>query len=153
MAKKDFAPETVNKKASFDYFFEQKFEAGIVLTGTEIKSLRKAQVNLTDAYCVFKNNELWVKNIHIAEYKQGGYANHIAKSDRKLLMHKRELVKLQTKLKTKGTTLIPTRIYFNEKGFAKLEIALARGKKMFDKRQTEKEQEAKREVARVMKRF
>jgi len=127
MAKKDFAPETVNKKASFDYFFEQKFEAGIVLTGTEVKSLRTGQVNLTDAYCVFKNGELWVKNIHIAEYKQGGYANHIAKSDRKLLMHKRELEKLQTKLK--------------------------RGKKMFDKRQTEKEQEAKREVARVMKRF
>ena len=103
MAKKDFAPETVNKKASFDYFFEQKFEAGIVLTGTEVKSLRTGQVNLTDAYCVFKNGELWVKNIHIAEYKQGGYANHIAKSDRKLLMHKRELEKLQTKLKTKGT--------------------------------------------------
>ena len=152
MAKKDFAPETVNKKASFDYFFEQKFEAGIVLTGTEIKSLRKAQVNLTDAYCVFKNNELWVKNIHIAEYKQGGYANHIAKSDRKLLMHKRELVKLQTKLKTKGTTLIPTRIYFNEKGFAKLEIALGRGEKMLGKRQTEKEQEAKRDAARLRKR-
>ncbi len=152
MAKKDFAPEVVNKKASFDYFFEQKFEAGIVLTGTEVKSLRTGQVNLTDAYCVFKDGELWVKNIHIAEYKQGGYANHIAKSDRKLLLHKKELLKLLSKVKNKGVTIIPTRIYFNEKGYAKLEIALARGKKMFDKRESQKEQEAKREVARAMKR-
>lgn len=152
MAKKDFSPEVVNKKASFDYFFEQKFEAGIVLTGTEVKSLRTGQVNLTDAYCVFKEGELWVKNIHIAEYKQGGYANHIAKSDRKLLLRKKELLKLLGKVKNKGVTIIPTRIYFNEKGYAKLEIALARGKKMFDKRESQKEQEAKREVARAMKR-
>ncbi|MBS1764625.1 MAG: SsrA-binding protein SmpB [Bacteroidetes bacterium] len=152
MAKKDFSPEVANKKASFDYFFEQKFEAGLVLTGTEVKSLRTGQVNLTDAYCVFKDGELWVKNIHISEYKQGGYANHVAKSDRKLLLHKKELQKLMSKVKSKGVTIIPTRIYFNEKGFAKLEIALARGKKMFDKRESQKEQEAKREMARVMKR-
>ncbi len=153
MAKKDYATETINKKASYEYFFEQKFEAGIVLTGTEVKSLRTGQVNLTDAYCVFIKGELWVKNLHIAEYKQGGYANHIPKCDRKLLLNKSELAKLQSKLKNKGTTIIPTRIYFNDKGLAKLEIALARGKKMYDKRETQKEQEAKREVARVLKRF
>jgi SsrA-binding protein len=153
MAKKDFSPTIGNKKASYDFFFEQKFEAGMMLTGSEVKSLRNGQANLTDAYCYFKNGELWVKNIHIAEYKEAGYANHIAKSDRKLLLHKKELLKLQAKLKDKGVTIIPTKIFFNDRGFAKLEIALSRGKKMFDKRENKKEQEAKREMDRAVKRF
>ncbi len=151
--KKDFAPVTTNKKAGFEYFFEQKLEAGIMLTGTEVKSLRAGQANLSDAYCFFANHELWVKNVHISEYKQGGYANHIPKSDRKLLLHKKELAKLRVKIKDKGVTIIPVKIYFNERGYAKMEIALARGKKMFDKRETKKEQDAKREIARVMKHF
>ena len=151
--KKDFTPTTTNKKASFDYFFEQKLEAGIVLTGTEVKSIRTGQVNLADSYCFFKNGELWIKNMHIAEYKQGGYANHIPKSDRKLLLRKKELTRLQFKLKDKGVTIIPVKVFFNERNFAKIEIALARGKKMYDKRETKKEQEAKREIERAVKRF
>ena len=124
-----------------------------MLTGTEVKSIRSGQVNLSDSYCFFKNGELWIKNMHIAEYKQGGYANHIPKSDRKLLLHKKELTRLQSKLKDKGVTIIPVKVFFNERNFAKVEIALSRGKKMFDKRETKKEQEAKREIDRAIKNF
>lgn len=140
-----------NKKASHDYFFVQSWEAGVKLSGTEVKSIRNGQANLTDSYCYIKDGEMFVKNIHISEYKQGGYANHEPRRERKLLLKKSEIAKIQTKAKEKGTTIIPVKIYFNQNGFAKIEIALARGKKLFDKRETLKENEAKREMDRAMK--
>jgi SsrA-binding protein len=126
---------TNNKKAVFEFHIESKIEAGIVLTGTEIKSIRQSQVNLAEAYCIFINDELWVKGMHIAEYKEGSYNNHLSKRDRKLLLTRKELNKLRTKTREKGFTLIPTRLYITDRGYAKLEIALARGKKLFDKRE------------------
>lgn len=151
MAKKTSDIHIVNRKASHDYFFVQSWEAGIKLVGTEVKSIRNGQANLTDAYCYLKDGEMYVKNIHISPYKQAGYANHEPKRDRKLLLKKSELSKIFSKTKEKGTTLIPLKIYFNENGFAKLEIALARGKKLFDKRDTIKQNEVKREIDRAMK--
>ncbi len=142
-----------NKRAVFNYFITASYEAGIMLTGTEIKSIREAKASLTDSFCYFKNDELWIKNLHISEYKEGSYNNHEPKRDRKLLLNKTELRKLQSKIKEKGTTIIPTRIYINERGYAKLEIGLARGKKTFDKRETLKKAEATREMARVRKDF
>jgi SsrA-binding protein len=142
---------TSNKKAIFEYHIESRLEAGIVLTGTEIKSVRQSQVNLADAYCVFLNNELWVKGMHIAEYKEGSYNNHLSKRDRKLLLNKKELQKLRVKTKEKGFTIIPTRLYISERGFAKLEIALARGKKLYDKREDLKKKDASLEMSRVKK--
>ncbi|HEX5001938.1 MAG TPA: SsrA-binding protein SmpB [Bacteroidia bacterium] len=143
----------VNRKASFEYTLEVKYEAGIVLTGTEIKSVRNSQANLDDAYCTFYNNELWVKGMHIAEYKEGSYNNHLAKRDRKLLLNKSELKKLLSKVKEKGYSIIPIRLYLSEKGLAKLEIALARGKKLYDKRQDIKKKEADREMDRATKKY
>ena len=142
---------TNNKKALFEYHIESKLEAGLVLTGTEIKSVRQSQSNLSDAYCVFINDELWVKGMHIAEYREGSYNNHLAKRDRKLLLSRKELNKLQVKTKEKGFTIIPTRLYISERGFAKLEIALARGKKLFDKREDLKKKDATMEMSRVKK--
>lgn len=133
-----------NRKAEFEYFLITKYTAGIALTGTEIKSIRSGKANLTDAYCVFENNELWVKGLHISEYLQGSYNNHEPKRDRKLLLTKRELRKLESKLNDKGTTIIPTLLFVNEKGYAKLDIYLARGKKMYDKRATIKEKDERR---------
>lgn len=133
-----------NRKAEFEYFLLTKYTAGIVLTGTEIKSIREGKANLTDAYCVFENNELWVRGLHISEYLQGSYNNHEPKRDRKLLLTKRELRKLESKLNDKGTTIIPTLLFVNEKGYAKLDIYLARGKKMYDKRATIKEKDERR---------
>lgn len=133
-----------NRKAAFEYFLQTKYTAGIVLTGTEIKSIRAGKANLTDAYCMFVNNELWVKGLHISEYLQGSYNNHEPKRDRKLLLTKRELRKLQSKLNDRGTTIIPTLLFVNEKGYAKLDIYLARGKKMYDKRATIKEKDERR---------
>ncbi|MBP7102146.1 MAG: SsrA-binding protein SmpB [Bacteroidales bacterium] len=133
-----------NRKAEFEYFLLTKYTAGIVLTGTEIKSIREGKANLTDAYCVFENNELWVRGLHISEYIQGSYNNHEPKRDRKLLLTKRELRKIQSKLNEKGTTVIPTLLFVNEKGYAKLDIYLARGKKMYDKRATIKEKDERR---------
>lgn len=133
-----------NRKAEFEYFLLTKYTAGIVLTGTEIKSIREGKANLTDAYCVFENNELWVRGLHISEYLQGSYNNHEPKRDRKLLLTKRELRKIQSKLNEKGTTIIPTLLFVNEKGLAKLDIYLARGKKMYDKRATIKEKDERR---------
>jgi SsrA-binding protein len=131
----------------------QSWEAGVKLSGTEVKSIRNGQANLTDSYCYIKDGEMFVKNIHISEYKEGGYANHEPKRERKLLLKKSEITKIQSKAKEKGTTIIPVKIYFNQNGFAKIEIALARGKKLFDKRETLKENEAKREMDRAMKRL
>ncbi len=142
-----------NKRAVFNYFITASYEAGIILTGTEIKSIRAGKANLTDAYCFFKNEELWIKNLHISEYKEGSYNNHEPKRERKLLLNRKELSKLQSKIKEKGTTIIPTKLYISDRGFAKIEIGLARGKKSFDKRETLKKAEATREMARVRKEF
>lgn len=133
-----------NRKAEFEYFLQTKYTAGLVLTGTEIKSIRAGKANLTDAYCLFENNELWIRGLHISEYLQGSYNNHEPKRDRKLLLTKRELRKLQSKLNDKGTTIIPTLLFVNEKGYAKIDIYLARGKKMYDKRDSIKEKDVRR---------
>lgn len=137
-----------NRKAEFEYHLLSTFTAGIVLTGTEIKSIRAGKVNLTDSYCSFINGELWAHNIHISEYANGSYNNHEPKRDRKLLLNKKELKKLQSKLNDRGMTIIPTRMWINENGYAKLDIALARGKKMFDKRDSIKEKDQRRAAAR-----
>lgn len=140
-----------NRKASFHYFISETWEAGLILTGTEIKAIREGKANLNDAYCFFRDNELWVKYMHISAYEFGGYSNHEPKRDRKLLLHRHQLRKMQSKLREKGVTVIPVRCFINERGYAKLEIGLARGKKMFDKRETIKQAEAKREIGRMMK--
>jgi SsrA-binding protein len=137
-----------NKKASYEYAFLMQFKAGLVLTGTEVKSLRNGSANLTDAFCTVINDEVWIKNLHISEYKEGSYENHELKRQRKLLLQKTEIKKINSKLKEKGITLIPLDIHFNERGFAKVTIAVARGKKLFDKRETLKEKDIKRAMAR-----
>lgn len=137
-----------NRKAEYEYHLLSTFTAGIVLTGTEIKSIRAGKVNLTDSYCSFINGELWAHNIHISEYANGSYNNHEPKRDRKLLLNRKELKKLQSKLNDRGMTIIPTRMWINENGYAKLDIALARGKKMFDKRDSIKEKDQRRAAAR-----
>jgi len=142
-----------NKRATFNYFIDSTWEAGIILTGTEIKAIREGKANLTDAYCFFKDEELWIKNMHISPYDKGSYANHPPRRDRKLLLNKRELVKIKSKAKEKGVTVIPIRLYINDRSFAKVEIGIARGKKLYDKRETLKENESKREIDRIMKRF
>ena len=136
-----------NRKAEFEYFLSTKFTAGMVLTGTEIKAIRTGKANLTDSYCLFIGEEFWVRGLHISEYKAGSYNNHDPKRDRKLLLTKRELRKIQSKLNEKGTTVIPTLLFISENGYAKLEIAIARGKKMYDKRETLKEKEIRRSLA------
>ncbi len=137
-----------NKKASFEFFLLEKFVAGIVLTGTEIKSLRTGKASIGEAYCAFTGGELFVRNMHIAEYEYGTYNNHEPKRERKLLLTAKELKKLQSKLNEKGLTLIPTYLFINEKGLAKLEIALAKGKKLYDKRESLKQKDNKREMER-----
>ncbi|HNW67679.1 MAG TPA: SsrA-binding protein SmpB [Bacteroidales bacterium] len=137
-----------NRKAEFEYFLISTWTAGIVLSGTEIKSIRSGKANLTDAYCSFEDNELWVHNLHISEYVNGSYSNHEPKRDRKLLLNKKEIKKLMSKLNDKGMTIIPTRMWINENGYAKLDIALARGKKMYDKRESIKEKDRIRENSR-----
>ena len=137
-----------NRRATFDYEIVETFTAGIVLTGTEIKSIRQGKVGLTDTYCMVINGEVWVKNMYIAEYSFGSYNNHTTHRDRKLLLNKKELKKLQSKLNDRGTTIIPTLLWINEKGYAKLDIALARGKKMYDKRESIKEKDNRRAAAR-----
>jgi SsrA-binding protein len=141
-----------NKRATFDYELLDFFTAGMVLTGTEIKSIRLGKVSLADSYCVMINDELWAKNIQIAEYFFGTYNNHIPKRDRKLLLTKRELRKLTRLTKETGFTIVPTKLYINEKGLAKLDIAVAKGKKAYDKRESLKEREDKREMDRQFKR-
>ena len=140
-----------NKRATFDYIITDTYTAGIVLTGTEIKSIRQSKASLTDTYCTFINEELWVKNMHIAEYFYGSYNNHVARRERKLLLSKKELRKLQDAEKNPGFTIVPTRLFINEKGLAKLVIALAKGKKQYDKRETLKEKDAKREMDRAIR--
>lgn len=141
-----------NKRAGFDYEFIDRYEAGIQLYGTEIKSIRDGKAGLADTYCVFIKEELWIKNMHISTYSFGTYNNHDVLRDRKLLLHKKELQKLRRETKESGLTIVPTKLYINDKGIAKMEIALARGKKSYDKRQTLKEREDKRMMDRAMKR-
>lgn len=140
-----------NKRASFDYELLDKLVAGIILTGTEIKSIREGKASLVDSYCYFSNGELWAKGIHIAEYKFGTYHNHEEKRDRKLLLNKKELQKWERKTQEGGLTIVATRLFLNERGLAKLEIALAKGKKQYDKRESLKYKDAKREMDRAMK--
>ncbi len=123
----------------------------MVLTGTEVKSIREGKVSFADSYCIFQKGELWIKSMHIAEYRFGTTNNHQAVHDRKLLLNKRELRKLENKIKEKGYTIVPLRIFFNEKGFAKLEIGLGKGKKLFDKRETLKQRDTEREMKRYLK--
>jgi SsrA-binding protein len=137
-----------NRRASFEYYLVEKLVAGIQLTGTEIKSIRAGKVSLADAYCLFANGELFVKEMHIAEYVMGTHYNHEPKRDRKLLLTKRELRKLEYKSREKGFTIIPTLLFINENGLAKLEIALARGKHHYDKRDTLKKKDIQREIDR-----
>lgn len=143
--------EIVNRKAAFEYFFNTVFEAGIKLVGTEIKSIREGNVNLRDAYCVFKDGNLYVKSLYIAEYSHGNINNHETRRDRRLLLKKIELRKLLKKVKEKGNTIVPYKLYITDRGFAKLEIALATGKKSHDKRNTIKEKDQKRDLARQKK--
>lgn len=141
----------VNRKATYLYFIHETWEAGIMLTGTEIKSLRQGKANLNDAYCYLRDEGLFIKNMHISPYEFGGFDNHAEKRDRKLLLHKRELTKMRSRLREKGLTLIPLKAYLNERGYAKLEIGLARGKKLYDKRESLKKAEAGREIGRLLK--
>lgn len=140
-----------NKKAFFDYEIIENFYAGIQLVGTEIKSIRSGKAGLVDSYCVFVLNQLYVKNMHIAEYDFGTCNNHIAKRDRKLLLTKKELTKIHKKAKEGGITIVPLKLFINDRGLAKLEIALAKGKKTFDKRETLKLKDASREMDRARK--
>lgn len=135
-----------NKRASFEYAFLEKYSAGIVLTGTEIKSVREGKVNFTDSFCVIHNEEIFVRNMHISQYTQGSYNNVETKRTRKLLLTKKEIKKLATKMKEKGLTIVPIRIFISERGFAKLDIALAKGKKTYDKRSDLKEKDLKRQM-------
>ena len=142
-----------NKKASFEYYFIDTYTAGIVLTGTEIKSIRNGKASLVDSFCFINNGEIWVKGMNISPYFYGSYANHVAKRDRKLLRNKREIRRLMEDTKAVGFTIVPVLLFIDEKGRAKLDIALARGKKEYDKRQTLKEKEDRREMDRAIKHF
>lgn len=140
-----------NKKASFEYFFIETYTAGIVLTGTEIKSIRQGKASLVDTFCFINNGEIWVKGMNITPYFYGSYNNHEAKRDRKLLLTKREIRKLDKATKDTGKTIVPLVLFINEKGLAKMEIALCQGKHAYDKRQSLREADDKREVAQLMK--
>lgn len=137
-----------NKKASFEFFLLEEFTAGMQLTGTEIKSLRAGKASVSDAYCSFSGNELFVRNLHIAEYTMGSYNNHEPKRDRKLLLNRKELKKILAKINEKGLTVIPVLLFIDEKGLAKLKIAVAKGKKLYDKRETLKHKDQQREIDR-----
>ena len=138
-----------NKRARFEYEFLDLFTAGIVLKGTEIKSIREGKVNLLDSYCYFNKGELFVKGIHISPYTQGSFYNHAPTRERKLLLNKKELRKLERGLAEKGLTIVPVRLFISQRGMAKLEIALAKGKKIHDKRESIKEKDVKREMDRM----
>lgn len=141
----------LNKKASFEFSFLDKFVAGMVLTGTEIKSIRLGKANITDGFCVIQDGEMIARNLEISQYEKGTIYNHEPKRDRKLLLKKSEIRKLQGKLKDQGLTIVPTRLFISEDGWAKLEIALAKGKKLYDKRQDIKTKDAQREIQRKLK--
>lgn len=140
-----------NRAAYHEYFIEDKYDAGMVLTGTEVKSLRDGRASFNDSYCYFHKGELWIKSLHIAEYSHGTVNNHDPLRERKLLLQKRELKKIEAKMKEKGYTLVPLKIFFNEKGLAKIEIGLGKGKKMHDKRESIKSRDVEREMKRFLK--
>ena len=140
-----------NKRAEFDYLLMDKFTAGIVLTGTEIKSIRKGKASLVDTYCLIIQGEVWVKNMYIAQYEQGSYNNHIERRDRKLLLNRKEIRKMQQTVKSPGFSIVPTLLFVDEKGLAKLDIHICRGKKEYDKRETLKEKEDRRSIDRQFK--
>jgi len=142
-----------NKRATFDYEILDRFVAGIQLGGTEIKSIREGRASLVDAYCYFVSGELWAKGMNIAEYFYGTYNNHQPTRERKLLLHKKELYKLERKTKESGLTIIPMRLFINDRGLAKLEIGLAKGKKQYDKRETLKQKDSSREIDRIRKKY
>lgn len=142
-----------NKRATFDYEIIDKFTAGIVLTGTEIKSIRAGKASLVDTFCFITNGEIWVKNMYIAEYADGTYNNHATRRDRKLLLNKKEIRSLQNDTLSPGFTIVPLVLFIDDNGRAKLDIALSRGKKEFDKRASIRERDDKRELDRFMKRF
>ncbi|MGI4729086.1 MAG: SsrA-binding protein SmpB [Janthinobacterium lividum] len=141
-----------NKRAYFDFLIDDKFVAGIKLLGTEIKSIRQGKANLTDSFCTFIDGNLYIRNLHISEYTHGSFYNHEAKRDRVLLLQKKELKKLKSRTEEKGFTIVPLTIFVSARGFAKVEIGLAQGKKTFDKRESMKERDSKIEMDRVMKR-
>ncbi|HAV30055.1 MAG TPA: SsrA-binding protein [Saprospirales bacterium] len=153
MAKQTDTPVIVNRKAKYEYTLVDEFEAGIMLKGTEVKAMRSGNANLSDAYCIFDNGNLIIKSMFIAEYDHGNVNNHETRADRRLLLRKSELKKIKRKLDEKGLTLVPYKIYFTERGFVKLNIWLAQGKKSFDKRNSIKEKDVKRELDREMKKF
>lgn len=140
-----------NKRASFDFLLMDKYTAGIVLTGTEIKSIRMGKASLVDTFCYLHNGEVWVKNMYVAQYKEGSYNNHVERRDRKLLLNRKEIRKIQSTVKQPGFSIVPTLIFLNEKGLAKLDIYIARGKKEYDKRETLKEKEDRRDMQRAFK--
>ncbi len=145
------AKEMNNRQAYYNYYIEDKYVAGIVLLGTEVKSIRDGKVSFNDAFCLFDDGELWVRGLFIAEYSHGTANNHIAVHDRKLLMQKRELKKIQAKLKEKGYTVVPLRVFLNEKNLVKVEIGLGKGKKLHDKRESIKDRDVQKEIKRFLK--
>ncbi|ALL08894.1 SsrA-binding protein [Pedobacter sp. PACM 27299] len=140
-----------NKRAYFDYHIVEEFNAGLALLGTEIKAIRQGKANMSDAFCMFIGDVLYVRNLHISEYSHSSFHHHDIKRDRVLLLHKKELKKLKFRSEEKGYTIVPLRIYTNDRGYAKIQIALAQGKKEFDKRDSIKDRESKREMDRAMK--
>jgi SsrA-binding protein len=143
--------EMKNRSAYHEYFIDIKYEAGMVLQGTEVKSIRAGKVSFNDSYCLVHKGEIWIKSLHIAEYSHGNLNNHDPVRDRKLLLQKREISKIESKLKEKGYTLIPLRMFMNEKNLVKIEIGLARGKKLHDKRDSIKQKDVEREMKRYLK--
>lgn len=143
--------EIKNRQAYFEYYIDDKYVAGIVLTGTEVKSLREGKANFNDSYCLFQKGELWIRSFHISQYSHGTVNNHDPVRERKLLLNKRELKKLEAKIKEKGYTIVPLRLFFNDKNLAKLEIGLAKGKQLHDKRETIKQRDTQREIKRYLK--
>lgn len=143
--------EIINRKASFSYHFLQSFEAGILLSGSEVKSIKAGNANMSDAYCIIERGEVWIKNFHITEYKQSMEKEYNPKRDRKLLLNKSEIRKIERKIAEKGLTLIPYKMYLSERGLLKLEIIVASGKKSFDKRESIKEKDEKRNLERDFK--
>jgi len=143
--------EIKNRSAYFEYFIDDKFTAGIMLTGTEVKSLREGKASFNDSYCMFQQGELWIRSFHISEYSHGTVNNHDPIRERKLLLNRRELKKLEARIKEKGYTVVPLRLFFNEKNLAKMDIGLGKGKKLHDKRETIKQRDTDREIKRYIK--
>ena len=143
--------EIRNRQAYYDYFIDDKYDAGMVLTGTEVKSLRAGRASFNDSYCYFHHGEMWIKSLHIAEYSHGTSSNHDPLRERKLLLNKKELKKIESKIREKGITVVPLRIFFSEKGIAKIELGLGKGKKLYDKRETIKQRDNQRELKKFIR--